>query len=207
MSPNQQVIHLLRGPTAARIRFKTPAFTVDRRVFLRVAEEIEKGNVVVQVGAEIPASARYLNDIRIALVLPFLGGVSLPVRPNTIQLAAPISGRAWEGVALHQCAHAFFDIAKASIGAQDEEAIGLLISVLYARMTGMARSRWDRRDHPNHLAGKVADKLLHAYAVGSHTIPAVDDALFLVLKFAIRIHPNYRGEPPATRGASFPHDG
>jgi hypothetical protein len=184
----QRVVNILRGPEASRIRFTFPTdsgtITIAQYVFLRVARAIE--------GRKVGVTVR--ND--------YAPGIGSYRQPNNLWVP-PVIGRLDEGAVLHECIHAYFDLAKTEITALDEEAAGFVVDALYFRMTGLPRSRWD--NNLSELAGFVASGLLAEYAAGKTPIPPVGRISWNLLRAAILFDPDYA--ETVGDGGSFPHDG
>ena len=198
MTTRQRVLDLLRGPQAARIRFTFPFFagtvTITSASFARVARAIESGHMRLQVTNAFPAG---------------VAGEYVSGTPNTLRIK-PIVGRVEEGLLLHECTHAIFDLTHTHVTALDDEAASYVVDALYFRMTGLRRPRWNAQPHAT--AGAVADALLQHYARGTRGIPAVDHASWDALRGQIMVHPVYIAGPAgilATMlgGGEYPHDG
>jgi hypothetical protein len=200
VTTRQRVLDLLRGPVAGRIRFTFPFFagtvTISPVSFRHVAHAIECGKVRV-----VPTTA-----FRAGVAGQYVSGT-----PNLLQVK-PILGREEEGLVLHECTHAIFDLTLTHVTANDDEAASYVVDALYFRMTGLNRARWS--GEPHKTAGAVADALLRNYAVGTPRIPAIDAASWNNLKATIMMHPVYN--TPITQpagflgtlfGSEYPHDG
>lgn len=191
MSTRDRVLELLRGREAQRIRFRFPngstPFTISAHSFARVARAIERGRV------------------RVRVVTTFGAGVAAEYHTDTNEIhTPPVLGRTDAGLVLHECTHAFFDLARVSITALDDEAAAYVVDALYFRMTGLARPRWNAVLHA--AAGTVADGLLRHYAAGDTPLPTVDNTAWGNLRTAIRAHPVYRSGAAGT-GAQYLHNG
>ena len=190
MPTRDHVLHVLRGAEASRIRFTIPAaggLTINRATFLRVAHAIEQNHIHVNVATNFPA------------------GVGALYHPDTDTIdTPPLLGRTSEGLLLHECTHAAFDLSSTGIAAVADEAAAYVVDALYFRMTGLPRPRWNAQLHA--LAGNVADGLLSQYQRGTHGIPAVDTTMWVALGFFIMTHPVYIAGP-AGHGGSYLHNG
>jgi hypothetical protein len=200
MAPRDQVIALLRGPEAGRIRFVFPTasgnVTIGAGTFHHVARAVESRRVRVTVTNTFPA-----------------GVAGQYVQPNELQVR-PMLGRVDLGLVLHECTHAAYDLLRTGITAWDEEASCYVVNALYFRMTGVAPSRWSASTHA--MAGAVADDLLHQYARGTAGIPTVSRAAWEALRavvlaspiytFVDAAHNDFRPGMVAT-GGSYTHDG
>lgn len=197
MTARDKVLSLLRGPVVSRIRFTFPfsggTVTIAPASFHRVAYAIETGKVSLQVTNTFP---------------PGVGGQYTSGTPNRLSVA-PLIGRTEEGLLLHECTHALFDITKTQVTDNQDEAAAYVVDALYFRMTGLQRPRWDASLHG--AAGKVADVLLGAYQAGKTGLPAVDPAAWTALQAQIMLHPIYRwgtsGILGTLVGSSTGHDG
>lgn len=209
MAMKERVLGLLRGQEAARIRFTVPAsigaITIDRTTFTTVANAVVAGKVRVKrqatftpgVGAEYGTGAA-----------PASG--ALPAAPSGELRVPPILGRVQEGLVMHECTHAFFDLTKSKIKATEEEAVCYIVNALYFRMTGLTPTRWT--NEPHKTAKSVADGLLHQYAVGVAGVPAVNRDTWRTLVVTVGLNPTYF---PATAGLprwffgvdTYSHDG
>jgi hypothetical protein len=105
-----------------------------------------------------------------------------------------IFGRGEEGLTLHECTHAFFDLNKIKITAENEEAICYVVDALYFRMTALPQSRWTKSPHST--ARLVADGLLKEYAAGTHAIPEVNATSWHIVRLAVMTDPIYLTRPP-----------
>jgi len=200
MTTRQRVLDLLRGPQASRIRFTFPFFagtvTISPVSFRHVATAIERGTMRLDVTNAFP---------------PGVAGQYISGTPNTLRIK-PISGRIEEGLVLHECTHAIFDLTHTHVTANDDEAASYVVDALYFRMTGLRRPRWNGEPHAT--AGAVADALLRNYAVGTRGIPAIDAPSWNNLKATIMLHPVYNtpithpaGVLGSLLGGEYPHDG
>lgn len=201
MTTRQRVLNLLRGPVTGRIRFTFPFFagtvTISPVSFHRVATAIERGHMRLDVTNAFP---------------PGVAGQYISGTPNTLRIK-PIFGRVEEGLVLHECTHAIFDLTHTRVNANDDETASYVVDALYFRMTGLRRPRWNAEPHAT--AGAVADSLLRTYAAGTRGIPAIDAASWSSLKATIMLHPVYNTpimHPAGLLGTIFgggeyPHDG
>jgi hypothetical protein len=198
MTTRQRVLDLLRGPTAGRIRFTFPFFagtvTISPVSFRHVANAIERGHVHLDVTNAFP---------------PGVAGQYVSGTPNTLRIK-PIIGRVEEGLVLHECTHAVFDLTHTRVNGNDDEAASYVVDALYFRMTGLRRPRWNAEPHAT--AGAVADALLRQYQAGTRGIPAIDATAWTTLKQQIALHPVYVTGPAGIFGSLFgpteyPHDG
>ena len=185
-------------PTAGRIRFTFPFFagtvTISPVSFRHVANAIERGHVRLDVTNTFPAG---------------VAGQYVSGTPNTLRIK-PIIGRVEEGLVLHECTHAVFDLTHTRVNGNDDEAASYVVDALYFRMTGLRRPRWNAEPHAT--AGAVADALLRQYQAGTRGIPAIDATAWNNLKFQISLHPVYVTGPAGIFGSLFgpteyPHDG
>jgi hypothetical protein len=198
MTTRQRVLDLLRGPVAGRIRFTFPFFagtvTISAVSFRHVANAIERGAIRIDVTNTFPAG---------------VAGEYVSGTPNVLRIK-PIIGREEEGLVLHECTHAIFDLTNTRVNANDDEAASYVVDALYFRMTGLRRARWSGEPHAT--AGAVADALLREYQAGNHPIPAIDATTWTTLKQRIALDPTYIAGPAGVIGALFgpteyPHDG
>ncbi|HEX2891360.1 hypothetical protein [Vineibacter terrae] len=197
MATRDKVLSLLRGPVVSRIRFTFPfaagTVTIAPQSFHRVATAIEAGTVSLQVTNTFP---------------PGVGGQYISGTPNTLQVA-PLVGRTEEGLLLHECTHAIFDLTKTQVTDNEDEAAAYVVDALYFRMTGLRRSRWNAEPHAT--AGSVADDLLRQYQAGKVRIPPVDTGLWATLRRTVMLDPLYIGGTSGILGVLFGtgtgHDG
>lgn len=197
MTHRDKVLNLLRGPVANRIRFKFPfrfgTVTIAGGSFTHVAHAIENGRVRLQITNAFPAG---------------VGGLYTSGTPNLLQ-AAPLVGREQEGLLLHECTHAVFDLTKTKVTDNEDETAAYIVDALYFRMTGLRRQRWNAEPHAT--AGIVADDLLRQYQAGKVPIPTVDAGLWTRLRATVMMDPLYRwgtsGIPGVLLGSETGHDG
>jgi hypothetical protein len=197
MSTRTNVLHVLRGEEAARIRFTFPfaagTVTISPKSFDYVASAIEMGKVKVVPTTVFP---------------PGVAGQYISGTPNELHVL-PVVGREQLGQILHECTHALFDLTQTHVTANEDEAAAYVVDALYFRMTGLLRARWS--NEPHKTAGAVADDLLHKYAVGTHGIPAVDTIAWTTLRVVVWSNPVYFNGPAGLVGAGsrqeYPHDG
>ena len=197
MSTRNQVVQLLRGPEASRIRFTFPfaagTVTISPVSFNRVATAIESGQMRIDVTNAFP---------------PGVAGQYISGTPNTLRIK-PLAGRVESGLVLHECTHAVFDLTQTHVTANDDEAASYVVDALYFRMTGLKHPRWNAEPHAT--AGAVADALLRRYAAGTRGIPALDTDTWNALKLQIMLHPVYFWGPAGVLGTvggqEYPHDG
>ena len=194
MSARLRILQILNGHEASRIRFSFPMggtnVTVSSYTFHRVLRAIRHDHIHVQVTDHLPrhVAAQYDTDT------------------DTIYTRGVI-GRKHEGLVLHECTHAFFDIKQTYIDALHEEAAAYTVSVLYYRMSGRPSGHpgW-RNVSPLTEAIGVVDGLLQEYQRGNTAVPAVNAAAWSALMTAIMHHPEYRHKAAGT-GRSYVHDG
>jgi hypothetical protein len=197
MTTRDQVLNLLRGTVVNRIRFKFPFWagtvTIAPASFHYVARAIESGRVRLQVTTTFP---------------PGVGGSYSSGTPNTLRVA-PLLGRVEEGLLLHECTHAVFDLTKTKVTDNEDEAASYVVNALYFRMTGLRQPRWNVEPHVT--AGKVADALLREYQRGKVPVPTLDPALWTALRLQVMVHPIYRwgtsGILGTLLGSETGHDG
>jgi hypothetical protein len=178
MTTRAKILNLLRGSVAARIRFTFPfrfgTVTIAGASFGRVARAIEGGQVSLQVTTTFPSG---------------VAGTYTSGTPNVLRVA-PLVGRVEEGLLLHECTHAVFDLTRTKVTDNEDEAASYVVDALYFRMTGLRRERWNAEPHAT--AGDVADDLLRQYQAGRVAIPPVDPALWNSLRATVALHPVYR---------------
>ena len=198
MSAQQQVNDLLRGSVAHRIRFTFPFFagtvTITSVSFAHVAMAISYGRIQIDSTTAFPAG---------------VAGEYIAGPPKVLRVK-PMLGREEQGLVLHECTHALFDLTLTHVSANDDEAAAYVVDALYFRMTGLPRPRWNAQLHA--AAGAVADGLLRAYQRGTTGIPAVNAAAWASLKLQISLHPVYLSGPagfvPSLLGTGeYPHNG
>ncbi len=197
MTTRDQVLSLLRGPVVSRIRFKFPFWagtvTIAPASFHYVALAIESGRVQLQVTTTFA---------------PGVGGSYSSGTPNTLRVA-PLLGRVEEGLLLHECTHAVFDLTKTKVTDNEDEAASYVVNALYFRMTGLRQPRWNVEPHVS--AGKVADALLREYQAGKVPVPTLDPTLWRALRLQVMLHPLYISGPAGIVGVLFGqetgHDG
>ncbi|HJQ56649.1 MAG TPA: hypothetical protein VJ890_07070 [Vineibacter sp.] len=197
MTERDKVLNLLRGAVANRIRFTFPfrfgTVTIAGGSFTYVANAIESGRVRLQITNTFP---------------PGVGGQYTSGTPNTLR-AAPLAGRVQEGLLLHECTHAVFDLTRTKVTDNEDEAACYVVNALYFRMTGLRPPRWNAEPHVT--AGTVADDLLRKYQAGKVPIPPVDAALWTNLRATVALDPLYRwgtsGILGVLAGSETGHDG
>jgi hypothetical protein len=161
--------------------------TVNRTTFHRVARAIDHRRIHVSVATTFPA------------------GVGALYHPDTNTIETPpVIGRVSEGLLLHECTHAAFDLASSAIPAVDDEAASYVVDALYFRMTGLRRPRWNAQLHA--FAGVLADALLREYQAGNTPVPAVEPLTWILLRTFIMTHPIYMAGPAGT-GGNYLHNG
>ena len=108
MTARAQVLRLLRGAEASRIRFTFPFWagtvTIAPASFRRVATAIESGQMHIDVTNAFP---------------PGVAGMYISGTPNTLRIK-PMLGRAEEGLVLHECTHAIFDLTRTHVRGRDD---------------------------------------------------------------------------------------
>ncbi len=207
MTLKQQVVRILRGSTASRIRFTFPSggrtISISAGSFNQVARALESGRAfVAPPAALIPgAAAQYTG---------FSGG-SVPA--NTMEVPR-ILGRIEEGHILHESLHCAYDLLGTNITAVDDEASCYVVSALAFLMSGVRPARWS--NDPFASAGRVARGLLARYQRGERGAHPVDPANWQVLRAVIMMNPIYMfpGSAsndwtlgPVITGGSYTHDG
>jgi hypothetical protein len=191
MPAKADIIQILHGHEAARMRFTFPSgsssITISQHAFQRVARAIHHDHIRVNVVTTLPVGVAAQYD----------------TVDDRLDTKATI-GRADQGLMLHECTHAFFDITRSPVNALDDEAAAYVVDALYYRMTGLTRPRWSATPHSN--AGLVADALLQDYQRGSVAVPAVNATAWTNLRNAIRAVPVYAVGPAGT-GGNYVNDG
>jgi hypothetical protein len=193
MTIQQQVIRILRGPVAARIRFAFPdgmsgaagrVLTVTPTDFHVVSRAIEAGTIHVVTAVDLPAGwdAQYNRRARTRR-----DGTRIPAR--TIELSR-MTGRYAEGSIVHECLHAYYDLTGAALSTLNNEASAFVTSSLYYRMTELPPIRTNDIDQ---LGANVADGLLAQYGTGD-AHPTVPEPAWGDLLDAIRSAPSYARE-------------
>jgi hypothetical protein len=212
MSLQDDVLRILRGATVSRIRFRFPApggdVTIAAETFQVVIRAIETGHVHVARATDLAAGAgAQYNDVARTKAD---GSIVLA---DTIEVAST-SGRFSEAAMLHESLHAAYDLLHTGITAADEESSALMVTLLYLKMTGMARARWNAE--PFLSAGLAVDTLLVQYARGVNGIPMVGATEWGTLRLAIMTTGIYifpwlsAGDftfGPVVTGGSYTHDG
>jgi hypothetical protein len=171
MSLKTRVLHVLNGPTVARIRFRFPIrgshVTITPQTFHHVARAIVSGRVTVQSPTDLPPSvaARYL------------------VCTNTLQIKS-VAGRLKEAQVVHESLHAAYDLLRTGIDANAEEASAYVCGALYCRMTGGFRAEW-AHDKIWGPAERVAQTLLSQYQKGDPGIPMVGEQEWRTLRAGV----------------------
>lgn len=154
MTLKQQVVRILRGSTATRIRFTFPSgartISISPGTFSYVARALVSGRASVSPPAALTpgAAAQYTG---------FSGGA---VPANTMEVPR-ILGRIDEGHILHESLHCAYDLLGTNIIAVDDEASCYVVSALAFLMTGVRPPRWS--NEPYVSAGRVARGLLVRY--------------------------------------------
>src|SRR4051794_37942705 len=113
MSLESRVVHILNGPTVARIRFRFPIrgshVTITRQTFHHVAHAIASGRVIVRAPTDLAAGvAAQYNDVARTRAN---GTV---VRANTLE-AKPAFGRLDEAIIVHESLHAAYDLLRTGL--------------------------------------------------------------------------------------------
>ena len=148
--------------------------TIAGASFGRVARAIEAGQVRLQVTNAFPQG---------------VAGIYTSGTPNMLRVA-PLAGRAQEGLLLHECTHAVFDLTKTKVSDNEDEAAAYVVDALYFRVTGLRQQHWNAEPHAT--AGNVADDLLRQYQAGKVVVPPVDASLWTALRATVALHPVYR---------------
>jgi hypothetical protein len=182
MTTKQRILQLLRGSVASRIRFTVPpaGITINHATFTAVAQAIETGRIKVVPTRHFAANVGAEYD-----------GTAAADAPSGQLIVPPIVGREQEGLILHECTHAFFDLKKINLTAEKEESAAYVVDALCFRMTGLTPLRWS--NEPHKTAKLVADNLLRQYAAGTQPVPAVDARSWDALRTAVMLNPTYFG--------------
>jgi hypothetical protein len=211
MTSTSKVLHILNGPTVARIRFRFPIrgshVTITSQTFHHVAHAIRSGRVVVRAPTDLGAGvAAQYNDVARTRV----DGTS--VRANTLELN-PVMGRFDEATVVHESLHAAYDLLRTGLDGNAEEASAYVCTALYCRMTGLPKPRWaNGQVFAN--AELTAQTLLKQYQKGDPGIPFVGESEWRMLRAGVGLHPVYAiGGGPAgivtgwLLGNQYTHDG
>jgi hypothetical protein len=142
MSVKQQILEILRSNETHRIRFSFQGtggrVTVDHTSFNRVATAIASDQIQIVEG-------RFTRDIAVysSWADPAEGFAA-----NTLYLGRnPRSSRLFNALIVHECVHAAFDLARASLPWVDNEAAGYIAQAYYARNSGLPRMAYNYGDH------------------------------------------------------------
>lgn len=124
MSAREDVLRVLLSSEAARIRFSFLSIygtriAVDNTTFMRVAQAIESGFVVISETGVSPNSGGQYDNTR------EIGGIfyTRPVR----------NSRRRRSVFIHEAVHASFDLTRSVAATVDNEAASFLAQFLYLR--------------------------------------------------------------------------
>lgn len=207
MNLKQQVVRILRGSPATRIRFRFPSgnrnISISPGTFSYVARAIQGGRASVSrpVAMASGSAAQYTG---------FSGG-SVPA--NTMEVPR-ILGRVEEGHILHEALHCAYDLLGTNITAADDEASCYVVSALAFLMTGVRPNRWN--SEPYVSAGRVARGLLAQYQRGKGGPFDVDPTDWQLLRTVVMTNPLYMFPwsgtnawqlGPVATGGSYTHDG
>lgn len=126
----QQVLNILRGTYASRVRFSLAfggrTLAVNRSTFERVASAIENGGVNLNITTTMTTSG---------------AGAEYNSATNTLSVP-PIHGRIQEAYLIHESVHASLDLTRSTgLKVPLDEAACYIAEVLFYRRTGLARSR------------------------------------------------------------------
>ena len=166
----QQVLNILRGTYASRVRFSFShsgrTVTVNRTTFERVASAIENGRVNL--------------DITGAMTTPG-AGAEYNSGTNTLRVP-PIHGRIQEAYLIHESVHASLDLTRSTgLTVPLDEAVCYIAEVIYYRRTGLARGRVN--EALRNAANPIADSIVRT--------GTADTALITNLMTAISNHSVY----------------
>jgi len=178
MSIREDVLQILRGSEASRIRFSfqslygTPV-SVDHTTFLRVVSAIEANRIQVRSDG-IPARSGGEYDST-----PENGGIfhARPIRDR----------RSRKSVVIHEAVHASFDLTRTTIAEVDNEAASFLAQFLYLRFTCYQLSRL-LSSNPNEA--RLYESLWRA-AGSIERGGSVSETQMAQIRQRIRVHPNY----------------
>ncbi len=182
MATKERILALLRGEEAQRIRFAahttTGTITINRKTFAMIAAAISAGKIKITPQA---------------VFVPGVGaeyhGWAVPGGSSGELLVPPIFGREQEGLTIHECIHAFFDLQIINVRATEEEAICYVVDALYFSMSGLTTTRWNNEPHAT--AKSVAEGLLRQYQKGDVPTPKVDETAWNTLVLAVAMNPTY----------------
>jgi hypothetical protein len=187
MSLQSQVIGILRGPIVQRMRFTFPSsgrtITIAPQTFAVVAAAIDSGRIAVARPTDLAPNVDAQYNI-----YPRTKGDGTVVPARTLELQSAL-GRYSEGVVLHECLHAAYQLLGTPIIAADNEASAYVVDALYFRMSGLGKGKWSGGGDTT--AGLVADTLLAQYQRGSAGIPSVGLREWNLLKAVIITTPTY----------------
>lgn len=182
MSMKDRILSILRSPEAARIRFtvstSTGKVTIGKTAFDLVASAIVSGKIQVTTTQTLEPGVAAEYDSK---AIP--GAASGELR------TPPVLGREQEGMVLHECTHAYFDLTRNAFKATEEEAVCYVVNTLYFRMTGLTSSRWTNEPHAT--AKAVADGVLRKYAAGKTAVPELDAGPWYSLVLVVALNDNY----------------
>lgn len=142
MGIKEQMIEILRSDEARRVRFSfsggNGTVSVDRSTFDRVATALEDGTVSVVTGGARDGWAKYSARRE---------GASAA---NTFYFGRNQRwSRIFNGLVLHECVHASFDLTRTTIPWLDNEAAAYIAQAYYLRNSGLARERLEFGSMPS----------------------------------------------------------
>ena len=135
MGAREQMIGILRGGEARRIRFSFTGTTggqisVDSSTFNRVAAAIENNHITVSEG-------RFTTDIAMYSARE---NTETNSRANTFYLGNnPRYSRTFDALIVHESVHASFDLTRSSLPWVDNEAAAYIAQGFYLRNSGYQR--------------------------------------------------------------------
>lgn len=151
MGIKEQMIDILRSDEARRVRFSfagsSGSVAVDQSSFTRVADALEQNELSVVTGGVRDGWAKYSSRAE--------NGSAA----NTFYFGRNQRwSRIFNGLVLHECVHASFDLTRTTIPWLDNEAAAYISQAYYLRNAGLPRARLEFGSMPS-IAYQYVDGL------------------------------------------------
>lgn len=176
MGIKEQMIEILRSEEARRVRFtfagSTGPVAVDHTSFARVATALDAGDISVVTGGVRDGWAKYSARAE---------GTSAA---NTFYFGRNQRwSRIFNGLVIHECVHASFDLSRTTIPWLDNEAAAYIAQAYYLRNSGLARERLEFGSMPS---------IAYQYVNGLRSGNTTDVTFFLqALRDSLESSPDY----------------
>ena len=184
MGVREQMLRVLRGSEAQRIRFSLTgstgvAISVDGSSFRRVAQAVEENRIQVAEGGVAGGWAQY------------------NARNNTFNVGTDQHwSRAFDALLVHESVHASFDLVSSTLPWLDNETAAYIAQGYYLRNSGFSSSRLDHVGQTNqpYLGLKIVESIVSGGGVDSFWLDQLHGSLLSSPQYHSFIRGTFTGD-------------